>query len=197
MALKQTGYTEDTPKYYLVDAGAVYKNIVYDDGSGEFNGDLLGATSGGNRVTLNQEYRQVKIDGVFTTPVGSDILTKAEAKIEINVKEVTAEAIRAAINGTIRNAETDEAPSGYKIIEGKSKVETADYINNLGLVGTLTGSDQPVIFVMSHAFCTSGLEFDTKDDDEAVIKMMFESRANAGEVQDRKMPVKIYYPNIA
>ncbi len=197
MSLKTTGYNENTPKHYLVDAGSIYKNIVYDESTGEFNGVALGATSGGSRVTLTQEYRQVEIDGVFTTPVGSDILTKAGGKIEVGVKEVTAEAIRASINGTERDAESSEAPTGYKIVEGKSKVEENDYIENLGLVGTLTGSDKPVIIVMSHAFCTSGLDFDTKDDDEAVIKMTFESRADAGEVQDRKMPVKIYYPPIA
>ncbi len=192
--LQRTGYTSSTPQNYLIDAGAIYQNLTFDDSEGRWDGDLLGATAGGNKVSISNEYRVVEVDGVFTIPVGNDILMKSTATMEINVKEVTAEAIRMAINGKIRDVESGEAPTGYKVVEGKSRVEEGDYLNNLALVGTRAGSDEPIIVLFDHAFCTSGLDTEFKDDDEAVVKMVFETRAGAGEVANRQLPAKVYYP---
>ncbi len=193
-SLKKSGYTSATPQNYLIDAGAIYKNLVYNEGNGDWDGELLGATAGGNKVTITNEYRVVEVDGVFTIPVGNDILTKSTGVMEINVKEITAEAIRMSINGAIRDAETSEAPDGYKIVEGKSRVESSDYLNNLALVGTRAGSDEPIIIIFDHAFCTSGFEAEFQDDSEAVIKMVLETRAGEEEVTNRKLPAKVYYP---
>ncbi|EPY2274509.1 hypothetical protein ACXAUS_003408 [Clostridium sporogenes] len=196
MSLQRTGYTKSTPQHYWVDAGAVYKNLKYNSTSKEWEGTLLGATSDGNKVSIEQEYRKIEIDGVFVEAVGQKVLKGSKAELEINVKETTAENIRLAINGVIRDVKEDEAPEGYKVIEGKGKLENSDYIDNLALVGTMTGSEQPIIVVLDNALCTSGLDTETKDDDEAVLKMKFEAHAAAEQVADRKLPARIYFPPI-
>ncbi|MBE6056794.1 hypothetical protein [Clostridium sp.] len=196
MGLQTTGYTKSTPQYYWVDAGAVYKNLKYNKETKEWEGTLLGATSDGNKVTIEQEYRTIEVDGVFVEAVGQKVLKSSKAELEINVKEVTAENIRLAINGVVRDVGEEEAPTGYKVVEGKGKLENSDYIDSLALVGTITGSTQPVIVVLDNALCTSGLDTETKDDEEAVLKMKFEAHANAEQVADRKLPARIYFPPI-
>lgn len=196
MSLQRTGYTKSTPKYYWVDAGAVYKNLKYNKEKKEWEGTLLGATADGNKVTIEQEYRKIDIDGVVVDAVGQKVLQGSSAKMETNVKEITAENIRLSINGSIREADEDEAPEGYKVVEGKSTLEDSDYIANLALVGTMTGSEQPIIVVLDNVLCTSGLDTDTKDDAEAVIKMTFEAHASADQVADRKLPARIYFPSM-
>lgn len=198
MALQTTGYTESTPQHYWVDAGAVYKNLKYNKEKKEWEGSLLGATSDGNKVSIEQEYRKIEVDGVFVEAVGQKVLKGSKAGMEINVKEITAENIRLAINGSVRKLDTEstEGPEGYTVVEGKGKLEDSDYLENLALVGTMSGTEQPIIVVLDNALCTSGLDTETKDDDEAVLKMKFEAHASAKQVADRKLPARIYFPPI-
>lgn len=201
-AVKRTGYTASTPKHYLINAGAVYKNLAWNptggkSGTGQWEGELLGATAGGNKVTIERNYRTVEIDGVFVPAVGQKLLESQSAKIEVNVKELTAENICLSINGAITDPDGTEAPSGYKVISGKSKLENSDYIQNLGIVGTMSGTDDPIIVIIDNALCTSGLDFETKDNDEAVVSMTFEAHAGEGQVEDLSLPCRIYFPNIA
>lgn len=200
-AVKRTGYTASTPKHYLINAGAIYKNLAWNKaggtgGKGQWEGELLGATSGGNKVTIEVNYRVIEIDGVFTPAVGQKILESQVAKIEANVKELTAENIRLAINGEIKEADGTNAPTGYKVISGKPKLENTDYIENLGIVGTMSGTNDPIIVIIDNALCTSGLDFETKDNEEAVISMTFEAHADEDKVDDLSLPCRIYFPNI-
>ena len=200
-AVKRTGYSANTPKHYLINAGAIYKNLEWnatggEGGKGQWEGELLGATAGGNKVTIEQNYRVIEIDGVFTPAVGQKILESQTAKLETNVKELTAENIRLSINGKIADSDGVDTPTGYKVISGKAKLENTDYIKNLGIVGTMSGTDDPIIIIIDNALCTSGLDFETKDNDEAVISMTFEAHANEGQVDDLSLPCRIYFPNI-
>lgn len=200
-AVKRTGYSANTPKHYLINAGAIYKNLEWnatggEGGKGQWEGELLGATAGGNKVTIEQNYRVIEIDGVFTPAVGQKILESQTAKLETNVKELTAENIRLSINGKIADSDGVDAPTGYKVISGKVKLENTDYIKNLGIVGTMSGTNDPIIIIIDNALCTSGLDFETKDNDEAVISMTFEAHANEGQVDDLSLPCRIYFPNI-
>ena len=200
-AVKRTGYTARTPKHYLINAGAIYKNLAWNptggkDGKGQWEGELLGATAGGNKVTVEVNHRVIEIDGVFTPAVGQKVLESQTAKLETNMKEITAENIRLAINGEIKDADGTNAPTGYKIISGKPKLENTDYIKNLGIVGTMSGTNDPIIVIIDNALCTSGLDFETKDNDEAVISMTFEAHADEDKIDDLSLPCRIYFPNI-
>lgn len=200
-AVKRTGYTASTPKHYLINAGAIYKNLAWNptggqDSTGQWEGELLGATAGGNKVIIEKEYRVVEVDGVFVPAVGQKFLKGQSAKLETNVKEITAENVRLALNGEITEADGTDAPQGYKIISSKPKLENTDYIENLGIVGTMSGTDAPIIIIFDNALCTSGLDFETKDNDEAVIPMTFEAHADEDKIEDLSLPCRIYFPNI-
>ncbi|HEM6455913.1 TPA: hypothetical protein U2D46_001761 [Streptococcus suis] len=194
--VKKTGYTKNTPKSYIVNAGAVYKNLTWNTESRKWEGELFGATSGGNKLTIEQNYRQIEVDGVFTAAVGQKVLESQGAKLEINAKELTAENIRMAINGVIEQGDGQKAPSTSKVITAKGELKKTDYITNLGLVGNLSGTNEPIIVILDNALCVSGLEFETKDNDEAVITMTFEAHANEEQIDDLTLPCRIIYPTV-
>lgn len=194
--VKKTGYTKNTPKSYLMNAGAVYKNLEWNKERTQWEGELLGATSDGNKLTIEQNYRTIEVDGVFTDAVGQKVLESQKAMLEINVKELTFDNIRLSINGTVSQGDGTTAPTDYKVISGKGKLEKTDYIKNLGLVTTLSGTDKPVIIILDNALCTSGLEAEFKDNEEAVITMKFEAHANEDQVEDMTLPCRIYYPEV-
>ncbi|EGL48927.1 hypothetical protein [Streptococcus dysgalactiae] len=195
--VKRTGYTKNTPKSYLINAGAVYKNLAWNQEKTQWEGELLGATSDGNKLKIEQKYRTIEVDGVFVPAVGQKVLESQSASLEINMKELTAENLRLAINGSLGTGDGKTSPSDYKVIGGKGKLENTDYITNIGLVATLSGTNKPVIVILDNALCTSGLEFDTKDNDEAVVTMTFEAHANEEQIDDLTLPCRIYYPEVS
>ena len=196
-AVRKTGYTKNTPKSYVVDAGAVYKNLEWNAETKKWEGELLGATSDGNKVTIEKNYREVEVDGVKTKAVGLKILESQNATLETNVKELTAENIALALGAEVTSGDGVSAPENYKIITSKGTVETSDYLKNIALVGTISGTKDPIIIVLDNALCTSGLEMELKDNDEAVVAMTFEAHADEDQVEDLTLPARIYYPQVS
>mgnify|MGYP003601209163 CR=1 FL=1 len=95
--LPKSGYTADTPKRYLLNAGALVRNLTWDSSVLKWSYDEFGATSGGSKLTLKNNLRQVEVDGVFTTPVGGDMIESSEGTFEINVIEHTRDNIKMSL----------------------------------------------------------------------------------------------------
>lgn len=194
MALAKTGYTSTTSKSYVVNAATIWTDFTYTE-LGGMSGTPLGATSGGVTVTIEQAYRDIDIDGASHMKVkGNKVLESATATALANVKEITAEIIRKSLNGEIATALATEAPTGYKIITTKRYIEDADYLNNIAVAGVLSGTNEPVVFVLDNALCTSGLELSTEDNNEAVIEQTYEAHASVEQLQADEFPWRILYP---
>ena len=197
MALAKTGYTSTTSKSYIVNAATVYTGVTYAEGGG-FTGTLHGATSGGVTVTIEQTYRDVEVDGTsHMKVVGNKVLEAATATATANMKEITTEIIRQSLNGTLATAEATDAPTGYKVITTKRQVEDTDYIDNMAIVGTLSGTDKPVIIILDNVLCTSGLELSTEDNGEAIIEQTYEAHATVEQLDADEYPWRILFPTIA
>jgi hypothetical protein len=192
--LPKSGYTADTPKRYLLNAGAVVFNLEWDSTAKKWSYDPLGATSGGSKLSLKNNLRQVEVDGVFTTPVGGDMIESSEGTFEINVIEHTRENIRMALFANSTESTGTDFPEGYDVITPKQKIEATDYIRNLGYIGTISGSDKPVIIIMEHAICTSGLELEVKDKAESIYPLTFAARTPIDDISTMSLPVKILMP---
>lgn len=197
MALKKTGYSNTTAKNYLINAATIYTGVKYDDVAGEFTGTLHGATSGGVTLTVEQSYRDIEIDGTSHMKVkGNKVLESATATVTANMKELTAENIRKSLNGTIREAGVGEAPVGYQVIETKRYLEDGDYIENMAIVGTLSGTDKPVIAILDNAISTGGLELGTEDNNEAVVEQTYEAHATVEQLDADQYPWRILFPTV-
>lgn len=191
-ALPKSGYTSKTPKRFNLNAGALLKNLKW-TGS-KWNGDLLGATSGGSSISLVNTYRQAQIDGVFAPTVGSDSIEESTATFEVNFIEWTAGNLKMAILGDVKDSDGTKYPEGYDVITSRRKIEISDYVENLAYVGTIAGSNKPIIIIMHHAIATSGLEFEPQDKNESIYTVVFEGRASAEDIENTSLPVTILFP---
>lgn len=199
MSLATKGYTENTAKNYLIDSATVFRNVTYTTVGG-FTGTLIGATKGGASAKIEQNYRHPEVDGtshVQGKVRGNVILESATASITINLKEITAEALRGGLNATMVNALPAEAPAGYRKITTKRFVEAADHLTNLAIVGTISGSTSPVIIIIDNPLCTSGVEIATEDNGETVIELVYEAHATAAQVIANEFPWRILFPAVA
>lgn len=195
-AIKRINFDADTSKNYIIDAATIYTNLTHTTGTG-FEGEPMGATAGGVSFAVEIEYRDVEIDGAGYTPVkGNKILQRAEATATANVKELIAETIRRSLNGSIEESDGTEAPEGYKIVRPKSKLEDSDYLDNVAIVGTLSGTEEPVIAILDNALCTGGLSIETSDDDEAVVEQVYSATASHEQLAKREIPFRMFFPTI-
>lgn len=187
-SFRKSGITQQTPKSLLLNAAVLYKSLKYDSETKKWSGTLLGATSGGTKVNISSDYQEIEIDGAIVKVKGLTQKQGESGSIEANLVEVTADNLKMAIVGE----EASSNVEGYSLIRTKALLEDEDYIENIGAVGFLA-SGKPVIVIMDNMLCTSGLEMETKNKDNVVMKVKFECHAGFDDAHDT-LPIKIYYP---
>jgi hypothetical protein len=192
MPVQLTGYTAQSPLHYLLDAGAVYKNLTFDALTGDFSGELLGATSGGNEFSLAQETRVIEVDGLKGQGKGNVVVDAEVPSLTVNLKELTAKNIALAIAGS----DIDVSNEFYDIITSKGKIELADYLTNISFVGRISGSDRPIVIVIENALSLEGLTIGTADKAEAVVPVVLTGHYDENNVELGTAPYKIYYPKM-
>jgi len=193
-AVTRSGYSVDTPKYYLIQAASLWADLEYDQLSGTFIGTRVGATAGGVKLTVDIKMRQIEVDGVLVPAVGQDQIESINCIAEGTVKEITGKILATAMLGASRAALETEAPDGYQVIEMASSITAGAYCSNIAIVGQLAGSTKPIIAVLSNAINTGGLSLETKDKGEAGVALKLEARADANDVEDISKVLKIFYP---
>ena len=183
----KNGVTANTPKNILFGAGTIHKGLKYDT-TWNFSTSLVGATSGGSKLSIIPEITKVEVDGALVPAKGLTVKTGESAMMEINFIELTEDIIKAS---TIGKAGTSE-DSTYNAIVPKADIEECDYWENIAFVGkTLDGKN--IIAILENALCTSGFEQEGKNKEGAVGKYTFESHAELTSDLDT-LPWKIYYP---
>ncbi len=189
-----SGFTKQTAEHLLLDAGAFFKN--YDTEKDDFDkavaaGKLIGATKDGGEFSAVPEIRQIQVDGVKGKAEGLDVLDAWDVYIKANVLEIKKETLAAALCASEVDSESNEK---YEIITAKNNIDLDDYIENITWVGTLSGSEEPVIIQVYNAINTEGLKLSTKDKDQSVIAMNFSGRYDADDLNTP--PFKIMYPKL-
>lgn len=150
---------------------------------------LIGATSGGNKLSIVPEIKTVEVDGALVKVKGLDFKQGETAKLETNLVEITPELLKTTIIGQIVTSNVD----GYDLIESKADIETGDYYDNIAFVGKKTDGT-PVIIILDNALCTSGFEGEGKNKDATIVKATFECyQETTGDLA--KLPYHIYYPS--
>lgn len=187
-----SGYTSKTPEHLLLDAGAFFKNFDVKEDTFETArtaGKLLGATKGGGEFSAVPSIRTLEIDGIKGKAKGCEILDSWEVYIKATFIEASKELLISALCAA---KEGESENSSYDVIEGKSSIAIEDYIDNITWVGTLSGSQKPVIIQVYNAINTDGLKFTTQDKNETTIPVTF--YGHYADAEDDTPPFKIYYP---
>lgn len=188
--LKKHGVTESTPKSIMLGAGTLHKGFKFDSETKKWNfaESLIGATSGGNKVTITPNITTVEVDGALVKVKGLDFKQGEVATLETNLVEITPELLKTTVIGEL----VDSNVEGYSLIESKADIVEGDYFENLAFVGWKTDGT-PIIVILDNALCTTGFEGEAKNKENTVVKVTFECYQEVnGDLM--KLPYHIYYP---
>ena len=190
---KYSGFTEATANKLLLNAGAFFKNFTV--GTDTFDsavtaGKLIGATKGGGEFSAVPEVRQIEVDGVAGRAKGLEIIDSWETYLKASVLEVKDSTILLALGAGTKIAST--IATTYDEITADASIELSDYVENITWVGTLSGSNEPVIIQVYNAINTDGLKLTVQDKNEASMEMTFYGHYTQADLNSA--PFKIYYP---
>jgi hypothetical protein len=186
--LKSSGITAKTPKNIVLGAGTLHKGLTFEGGKWNFEESLIGATSGGTKITIVPEFKDIEVDGAQVKVKGLAVKIGETATMETNMVELTKDWLKMSVVGK----EGTSAFEGFDVIESKRQLEDGDYIQNFGYIGKyLDGT--PVIIIFDYALCTSGFEHEGKNKENGVFKATFECYAELSSEADI-LPYHIYIP---
>lgn len=188
--LKSSGITAKTPKNILLGAGTIHKGLTLEGGKWNFEESLIGATSGGTKLSIVPEIKNIEVDGANVKVKGLTVKVGETATIETNMVELTPDWIKMSVIGKAG----ESAYEGYDEIVSKRQFEDGDYINNFAYVGKYIDG-RPVIIVFDYALCSTGLEVEGKNKENGVFKATFECYAALSSEADI-LPYHIYTPKV-
>lgn len=183
------------PGVSFVGAAEGYTPEVGDRITGQWDDseeNVLGATSGGNKLSIASEFIDADVDGATVKIKGLTFKTGETGTLETNLAQHTIESIKRAIVGK----EAKSPVKGYSMITTKPLLELSDYLDNIAYVGTMTDGTE-VIIILENAVCTSGLEIEGKNKETAVLATTFEASADFESGIYDTLPVYILYPEKA
>lgn len=208
-------FTKDTAKNLQLDAGMLVRGLA---NPMEFNGTLtapaksVGATSGGGSFTAVPEIRNIfeEIDGGRGDYKGGTVVDNWKINLTTTIKEITAENIKlslaaadtkaaaAAVPGMVNeNEEAVAAVAAEKFdtTTARLEIKETDYLDNLCWIGTLNGSNEPIIIELKNVLNVNGANFTFADKSTGGIEL--ELQAHFDLVKPDEVPFKIYTPKLA
>lgn len=188
--LKTHGITSETVKNMLLNAAVLYKGLKYDVSGKKWTGTVLGATSGGVKFHHEIKWLDIDVDGATVLVKGVSKQKIGEiAWVEGNMTEIT-ENILTDVLHLVKDTSEDTA---YHKYVSKDNITEDDYLENIGMVGTLSNGKQ-VIIIIPNALCTEALELDTKNATQTTYAVRFECTADPENEKLNKLDINIYYP---
>jgi len=186
------GVDTDTYKRLIIDSGAVYKDFV----SQAVPGTLLGATRGGSTFTIEQEIKDMSVDGAKGPVKGSRRITRVNVKLVCNFIEHSAELWEHAIPGSTYAPDflTTIDPADAYHVEFRRTLEIllADYITNVVIIGQITGTDQAVVCGIKNALADGNFEMAFVDNEETGLVVQFTAHFDPSDLDEE--PWILWYP---
>ena len=177
-----SSYNAQTGKNLLLGAGCLYKNY------GLVGEAPIGATAGGSTFNCAVKTRDVKCDGLKGLQKGLRVVTDVDITLTTTLLEINPSTLALSLIGDIDTVTNPD----YDIISGRYEILDADYVTNIALVATISGSAKPVIIIISNALATDGLKLVTKDDNDNGLATVF--TAFGDPLTPTIVPYEIRYP---
>jgi hypothetical protein len=185
---RKHGITADTYKRFIIDAGAVYTGFT------DFTtlGTLLGATKGGSSLVIEQEIKDMEVDGARGPVIGSRRITMIKATLTVNFIEHTLTNLKRALVGSdsaVFNLDWDA-------ITRAMIIEDADFLTDITIVGEVSGDADAMAIKLDNAIADGNFELTFADKEEGVITMTFTAHfdpTDLGAGTDTE-PWTLYWP---
>lgn len=165
----------------------------YEKTDAGWGGTVLGATSGGSKLTITPEYVDPELDGATVAVRGAKIKVSEAATLESSIAEVKESIVKDSLHLV---EDTGTTITGYTQYITKRSIEDTDYLDNIGFVGTLVSGEQ-VIVILPNAICTSAFELDSKNKTQATYKVTFECTATFAQTDLEHLPIRVIFPTAA
>lgn len=163
MAGKKTGATSTSTQRYVLDSGVIVINY------GEADERLIGATQEGVTYTLEQDVRQVEIDGHRGPVQGARRVISETARITGGILEMTSENLQSIIFGSDIQSLTNHE----EVRRQQDLPNASDYLTNVALLGRVQGSANDFIGILYNALNDGGFELETEDEGELTMAVQF------------------------
>jgi hypothetical protein len=187
-------YNSKTAESYQLDAGAVFKNWEFGIDTYETAikaGKLIGATQGGNSLSVIPTMRQVQADGAKGPWKDGEVIDAWKCTLTANFLEMTKDVIKAGLGASTIDTDSN---GFYDIIQAAQYVCSDDYIDNIAWVGRISGSNKPFVVVLKNVLANSGLTFSPADNAEGIVPVTFVAHYDPSDLDTP--PVNIYVPKI-
>lgn len=181
------GISTTTYNSMIIDSGEAYTGFT---GFASL-GTSLGATRGGNTVVIEQEVREMEVDGAHGPVEGSRRITRTVAKLTVNFIEHNLVGLkRALVASTSAAFETN-----WDAITRDTKIQAADYITDITLVGEVSGTVAGACAVkFDNVIVDSNFELSMADKEEGVIPVTFTAHFDPSDLDTE--PWTIYWPSL-
>lgn len=180
--------TTKTVKQMLFKGGVYYKNLKVT--TNNWTGDVLGATSGGGKIAIEETFVDAELDGAGVKLKDAKVKTGETASMEINFVEISADVIAMGLH---MDKASDENASEYDKYVTRGTVKEADYLENVAFVGELN-SGKKAIVIFENAFCTGSFEAEVKYGEQATYALTFEGHATLEQSTLDHLPITMYFP---
>jgi len=182
---RRHGITADTYKKFIIDAGAVYTGFT------NFSslGTLLGATRGGSSLTIEQEVKDMEVDGARGPVVGSRRITMVKATLTVNFIEHTLANLKRALVG----ADSAAFETSWDAITRALVIEDADFLTDITLVGEVSGDSGGMAIKLDNVIADGNFELTFADKEEGVVSMALTAHFEPTDLDTE--PWTIYWPN--
>lgn len=191
-ALVKHALSEKTAKQLLFKAGVYYKNLKWQTSA--WDGTVLGATSGGGKITIEEEFLDAELDGAGVKIKGAKAKVGETATMEINFTEIRGDIIATGLH---MKKESDSKVTGYDKYTSQDSIDDATaYLENVAFVGELN-SGKNAIVIFENAFCTGSLELEPKNKEQATYAQTYEAHAPVTQEGLYHLPITMYFPSDA
>jgi hypothetical protein len=185
-----SGFNEKTAKNILVDSASFFKNFKIGTdtyASAKAAGKLLGATQGGGSFSAVPTMRTIQADGVKGRAKGLEVIDSWEVMMSMNLLELNKENIAAAlITGRVTIQDF------YEKVEAGNYLCDIDYIDNITMIGRISGTKKPIIIQIFNVTNTNGLNINATDNAEGIATLEFKGSYTTTTLDTP--PFVIYYP---
>lgn len=180
--------TDKVLKQMLFKAGVYYKNLTWKTSA--WDGEVLGATSGGGKISIEQTFIDAELDGAGVKIKGGKVKTGETASMEINFVEISPDVIASGLH---MEKASDAGVEGYDKYTTRGTVQEGDYLDNVAFVGELNSGKQAIV-IFENAFCTGALELEAKYGEQASYANTYESHASINQKTLDHLPITMYFP---
>ena len=187
---RQHGITTNTYKKFAIDQGAVYVDY------GETGESLLGATRGGNTFTIEQDIREMEVDGAKGPVKGSKRITAVRAILVANFIEISPTILQLALPGSAVADYPDTPSKTHDAVTRALAIALTDYKDNVAIVGEVTGAAATsyIECIAKNPLANDNFEISFAPNDEGVITVRWVAHFTPDDLDTE--PWEIRFPEI-